>query len=166
MADITVDAHPVVAVFRGEQVESSDIIVSSSKTVTLTGVSFGGTVSDVGVPCLIFTASVVLGREFIKGQITEIPEISLDSSTKLGVKLYSCDNKLLNPTSFTTAYFTFDDTLSIAANIDPVESSIYSVIRPENYVGIIRNKTYDVKLHTVDKSGNLAIVLTRKLRFI
>lgn len=164
--DINVSHPTVVSVFRGIQKESSDINVSSGINLVLTGTANGGTVSDVAIPCLTFYSSMVAGRCFVKGQIEEIPEISLDSSIKLGVKLYSCDNTLFNPTSFTSAYFTFDDSLQLPANIDPVNSLTYVIATPTDLAVLTRNKVYDVRLHAVDKSGNPSIVLTRKLRFI
>lgn len=165
-ADISVRYRAVTSVFRGIQIERSDIIIDNPATITLTGTAFGGTLHDVATPCLTFYASMVPGREFVKGQFTEIPEISLDSSIRLGVKLYSCDNILLNPTTFASAYFTFDDELQLFANIDPVESIIYLLATPADLLILMRKKVYDVRLHVVDKQGNPSIVLTRKLRFI
>lgn len=164
--DILVKHRPVVALFRGKQVERGNIGISTGATLILTGVANGGTMPDVSVPCQVFYGSLVPGKCFVKGQIEEIPEISLDSSIRLGVKLYSCDNTLLNPTSFTSAYFTFDDELQLPANIDPVSSIIYVVARPADLSVLKRKKIYDMRLHAVDKQGNPSILLTRKLRFV
>lgn len=165
-ADILVSYRGVTSVFRGMQVEKSSIIVENPATVVLTGTAFGGTIPDVATPYLLFPASIVPGREFVKGQFVDIPHISLDSSIRLGVKLYSYDNTLLNPTTFTSAYFTFDDDLQLFANIDPEESTFNVLAAPADMAGLARKKVYDMSLHVVDKQGNPSIVLTRKLRFI
>lgn len=165
-ADITIGYRFVTSVFRGIQMEEDDVVIENPATITLTGVSVGGTMPDVAMPCLIFHESMVEGKEFVKGQITEIPEISLDSSIKLGVKLYSCDNTLLNPTTFASAYFTFDDELLLLANLDPVKSLIDIVASPSDLAILMRKKVYVMNVHVVDKQGNPSIVLTRKLRFI
>lgn len=165
-ADIVVGYRFVTSVFRGIQMEEDDVVIENPATITLTGVAVGGTMPDVAMPCLVFHQSMAEGREFVKGQITEIPEISLDSSIKLGVKLYSCDNTLLNPTTFASAYFTFDDELFLRANLDPVKSLIDVVASPNDLAILMRKKVYVMNVHVVDKDGNPSIVLTRKLRFI
>lgn len=164
--DILVFARPVAAVFRGMQIERSDITVQNDVNIMLTGVAVGGTIPDTSVPCIIFAASLVPGRCFVKGQVEDIPEISLDSSIELGVKLYSCDNTLLSPTTFTSAYFTFDDELQIYANLDTVTGLISALVTPADFSVLKRKKVYDMRLHAVDKQGNPSILLTRKLRFI
>lgn len=164
--DLIVDHNPVVAVFRGQQIESDDINIETNYNISLTGVSIGGSISDIQVPVEILYASMDVGKTFVLGQIPEIPKISLDSSIKLGVKLYSYDNKLLNPSTFSSAYFTFDDTLLMQANIDPVSSLLYVLATPTDLSVFVRNKIYDMRVHTVDKSGYPSIVLTQKVRFI
>lgn len=164
--DITISHHAWTDIFEGIQVEHDDIIISNTATVVLTGVSLGGTISDVNVPCEIYAASMRVGYEFVKGQITEISQISLDSSIKLGVKLYSCDNTLLNVSTFTSAYLTFDDVLLLPANIDPISNLIYVIATPSDLSVLQRNKIYDMRVHVTDKSDNPSIVLVRKLRFI
>ena len=164
--EIVVHNNNVVEVFTGIQHEYGDVIISNSATIHLTGVSFGGTIENVEVPCKIFYTSMVPGRNFVKGQITEIPEIYLDSSIKIGVKLYSCSNNLINATSFTSAKFTFDDVLEFPANIDPVSNLIYIIAVPEDLILLSGNKIYDMRLHVVDRSGNPSVVLKQKIRFV
>lgn len=163
--DIHVANRMVTSVFRGIQIEKDDVVIENPVTITLTGVKEGGNLPDIDVT-LLYDQSIVQGREFVKGQITEIPEISLDSYTKLGVKLYSCDNTLLNPAIFASAYFTIGDEVLILANIDAVKSIIDATVSPDTISGLTARRVYDMNLHVVDKQGNPSIVLTRKLRFI
>ncbi len=165
-ADISIGYRAVSSVFRGVQMEKDDIVIENPVRIILTGVSQGGSMQDVATPCIVFHQSIVAGKEFVKGQIEEIREISLDSSIQLGVKLYSCDNALINPTTFASAYFTFDDELLLNANLDPVKSLIDVVATPVDLAILMRKKVYECRLHVVDKQGNSSIVLTRKLRFI
>lgn len=163
--DINVSYRMVTSVFRGIQEESDDISVENTCSIELTGVKEGGNLPDIDVN-LLYYASIVQGRDFVKGQIEEIPQISLDSYIKLGVKLYSCDNTLLNPTTFASAHFTIGDEVLIVAQLDYVNSVIQATVSPETLSVLKSRSVYDLNLHVVDKQGNPSIVLTRKLRFI
>lgn len=164
--DISIDHKTVTAVFRGIQVEKETIFINNSATIVLTGVAIGGNLPDVANSSIILYGSIVPGREFIKNQIAEIPEISLDSYTRLGVKLYSYDNTLLNPSQYASAYFTFNDDLQIEAQINSVDSRIDLLVTPAESALLDRKRVYDAKLHVVDENGDHFPILTRKLRFI
>ena len=163
--DIHVSNRMVTSVFRGIQIEKDNLVIENTVTIELTGVKEGGNLPDIDVT-LLYDQSIVQGREFVKGQITEIPEISLDSYVQLGVKLYSYDNTLLNPSSFASAYFTIGEEALILAKIDPVKSNITAILSPDTLSVLKSRRNYDMNLHVVDKEGNPSIVLTRKLRFI
>lgn len=163
--DIHISNRMVTSVFRGIQVEKDNVVVENTVTIELTGVKEGGNLPSIDMT-LLYDQSLVQGREFVKGQITEIPEISLDSYVQLGVKLYSYDNTLLNPSTFASAYFTIGDEALIFAKIDPVKSIIETTLSPDTLSVLTGRRVYDMNLHVVDKQGNPSIVLTRKLRFI
>lgn len=70
--DLVISHHASTGLFRGEQVEQDDIIVSNGFNIVLTGTSQGGTITDVAVPCKIYQASTVPNRCFVLGKIEEI----------------------------------------------------------------------------------------------
>lgn len=163
--DIHVSNRMVTSVFRGIQIEKDSVVIENTVTIELTGVKEGGNLPSIDTT-LLYDQSIVQGRDFVKGQITEIPEISLDSNVQLGVKLYSYDNTLLNPTTFASAYFTIGDEVLVFAKINPVKSIIETILSPDTLSVLHGRRVYDMNLHVVDKQGNPSIVLTRKLRFI
>ncbi|QFP93872.1 hypothetical protein [Pectobacterium phage Wc4-1] len=163
--DISVSSGETISVFRGIQEESEDIQSSFGCSVMLTGTAINGIIQDITVPTIITDTSIVVGREFVKGLFSEIPNISLDSSIQLGVRLYSYDNKLLNVLSFTSAYFTLDGELTLYASLDSVNNIIHTVAKPSELQDLVRGKVYNMYVHTVDKAGYPSIVLSRKLRF-
>lgn len=162
--DIMISHRVVTSLFRGTQVESEDIIIHNPAESVLTGTSLGGSMTDVGVPFYIFYVSMDVSKEFVNGQIQEIPQISLDSSIIFGVKLYSSENTLVNPNTFVSASFTFDD-MEFPANLDAKRGVISLLMNPDDMLPMFSGM-YSVSLHVVDKAGNPSILFNRNVRFI
>lgn len=171
-SDISISVGNRVYDFRGKEVYYGDVNISVKTEVDLEGRAGAGAVEPTAVACCMFDASLRADYDFVQGQSYEVVKLPLDSSVRLGVKLYSCDNKRVDVASaIQTATISFLDAtengaLNIPLTIDTVHNTLYTILEPSTQTLFTKGKVMDVQFKIVDMNNNASIILQRKVRFL